>query len=327
MECVPQFTYLGIPFASSSLFAQASSHMIDRTNMAIGSTMALLGQCRISAWDSQLQLYKSLVKSILVYCVATWGLRYIAKLDQIQISFFKRLLGLVRSTPSVAVRLETGVSPMACEVFRSVLGWLSRLGRMDDKRIPKFCFNKLLETHSRGGGVDPKYNWVTQVDELLKITGCSELIKLNQIDAISKRCINQAVLMAKKHLREKDLTLLSESNFSTFYKSFTLVDGPQPYLLLHNIPFRMIRMIAELRLAGRHFVKFILKNNVCMVKTDLVCECCGVPDDMVHILLHCPKYHDPNQHPTFPDLNCLNRCEVINSCTLLEKILTLRGYK
>ena len=92
IEKVKSYTYLGVPFSSSSLGLDAENAAIGRAAMATGTALSILSRAKSDSWDGSLKLYNGIVSSTLLYGSQVWGIRYIDALARAQTNFFKRLL-------------------------------------------------------------------------------------------------------------------------------------------------------------------------------------------------------------------------------------------
>ena len=195
IEVVNKFTYLGVTFASSSLFLEMSKNSNIKAKQAIGTVMATLSKSKAVTWETRTQLYNSIVLSILLYCVQVWGLRYSDVLERVQVFFYKRLLLLPRFTPDCYLRLETGTGKLKWLIFKSCLNWLQKLLQMPDCRLPKLCFKRNMQLHQ---GADPRFNWCTQLRSFFLEIDCLDV--WSSLDVVSLK--RQYTLLLDKY-REK----------------------------------------------------------------------------------------------------------------------------
>ena len=67
IEKVKSYTYLGVPFSSSSLGLDAANAAIGRAAMAMDTALSILSRARSDSWDGSLKLYNGIVSSTLLY--------------------------------------------------------------------------------------------------------------------------------------------------------------------------------------------------------------------------------------------------------------------
>lgn len=286
IEVVNKFTYLGVTFASSSLFLEMSKNSNIKAKQAIGTVMATLSKSKAVTWETRAQLYNSIVLSILLYCVQVWGLRYSDVLERVQVFFYKRLLLLPRSTPDCYLRLETGTVKLKWLIFKSCLGWLLKLLQMPDGRLPKLCFERNMQLHQ---GADPRFNWCTQLRYFFQEIDCLDV--WSSIDVMSLK--RQYTLLLDKY-REKLLCGDLDAFAGTLYSGLSNI----PYVAtnsnyLHlSVPISVTRLLSQIRLCNRLYVKISFNGNYYVVNTTELCTLCNLnkPETLDHIFFECPIY-------------------------------------
>ncbi|XP_050507928.1 probable RNA-directed DNA polymerase from transposon BS [Diabrotica virgifera virgifera] len=146
------YNYLGVTFASSSLFREMADVSNAKAKQATGALIPVLAKLKIDCMQTRLQLFDALVTSTISNCISVWALRYVDVLEQVQVQFLKRILMLPISTPGYIVRVECGRVKLLYNIFKWTLNWLKKIYMMDDSRYPKMCFFRqlqLMETDSR----------------------------------------------------------------------------------------------------------------------------------------------------------------------------------
>ena len=78
--------------------------------------------------------------------------------------FLKKLRSLPKNTLGYAIKAETNIERIEVVIFSLTLNYIQKLLEMQDVRVPKICFKRLLhlsknETEKNG----TKYNWINQV--------------------------------------------------------------------------------------------------------------------------------------------------------------------
>jgi len=87
ISIVNTYTYLGVTFASSGLFARQPIIAKTKARNACARVKSILSKSRTCSFDTNIKLYESLVKSVLLYGAEIWGLRYTNKLKALQSVF------------------------------------------------------------------------------------------------------------------------------------------------------------------------------------------------------------------------------------------------
>lgn len=164
IEVTKEYTYLGLPFTSSGLYRTAKNTMIGKARCASGSIKNLMARTKLTAWDSRIKLYNSVVLPTLLFGAEIYSLQYTNELEKVQTGFFKNIYNWSRTTPNYIVRAETDQPKLEVTIFKLILGYCKKLLLMNPNRYPKLCYDKLIELDRNSRNI-PKYNWVTQVKE------------------------------------------------------------------------------------------------------------------------------------------------------------------
>ena len=150
IEKVKSYTYLGVPFSSSSLGLDTANAAIGRAAMATGTALSILSRARSDSWDGSLKLYNGIVSSTLLYGSQVWVIRYIDALERAQTNYFKRSLLLPRCTAGYALRVELGLISLAYRVVKLAIDWTVRVLDMDQTRLRKVCMVRLMRLYLGG---------------------------------------------------------------------------------------------------------------------------------------------------------------------------------
>ncbi|CAG5084863.1 Similar to jockey\pol: RNA-directed DNA polymerase from mobile element jockey (Drosophila funebris) [Cotesia congregata] len=118
IEWTNEYEYLGVPITGSALGLSAANAACRKARLATGAALSSLAGLKARSWDGMLKIYKSCVQSSLLYAAPVWGLRYLEKLKQTHLMFFKRLLALTYGTPSAELRIELNLANSKLEVLK-----------------------------------------------------------------------------------------------------------------------------------------------------------------------------------------------------------------
>lgn len=132
-------------FSSSALFLQALAKAKSLTRMAIASVNKIIAVSKSNRWYTKETTFQLLAVSMFCYCIEIWGLRYVNDIDKIQITYYKRILDLPKYYANYAVRNETQVSPLSSEVLSRVFNWVMKLNNVEENRLLRICFNRLVD--------------------------------------------------------------------------------------------------------------------------------------------------------------------------------------
>ena len=136
IETVENYTYLGVVFSDNCEFLENAKIVIDKTNIAVGTTLSTIYKSKAFSWSTVSKLYENLITSILMYNIFVWGLEYLELLEKSYLLFFKWFLMLPKNTPNYAIRLETEIPPLKLGIFKHILNWSNKLLEMNDSRYP-----------------------------------------------------------------------------------------------------------------------------------------------------------------------------------------------
>lgn len=84
------------------------------------------------------------MKSVLLYDAPVWATKCLAEIEKVQLTFFKNLLYLPKSTPGHYIRLETDISHLKVTVFKQLINYWVKILQKSDDRLPCMVFDNLL---------------------------------------------------------------------------------------------------------------------------------------------------------------------------------------
>ncbi|BES98052.1 Reverse transcriptase (RNA-dependent DNA polymerase) [Nesidiocoris tenuis] len=286
IEQVKSYSYLGIPFSSSAVFANAKDNFLSRANAASAATTSILVRAHIESWSARKLLFHSVVRSVCLYASSVWGLRYADEMERVQVGYYKRILVLPRGTPSSFVRLEAGVAPLFHHIVSDGLKWLVKVLSMQHDRLPYACMARLISL-SALPSCDVRYNWFRQLATCLARL---EFRFSAHTDAIVRSESGTFLSASLMKLYRLDLERIQSSPFSNFYPAIIVGNSfnPQPYLLVVQ-PLVSLRPFAQLRSLGAHGARILVAGSVIRFGSSC-CPLCnlGSPDSPLHLLLCCP---------------------------------------
>ena len=116
IEIVSQFTYLGIVFYSGGSFMQNSKTLARKALRALHQLWQLLKEVQAPV-NISLNLFDSLVASVLNYGSEIWGFMQADYIERVHRKFCKYLLNVKTSTNNYAVYNELGRYPLVIERY------------------------------------------------------------------------------------------------------------------------------------------------------------------------------------------------------------------
>ncbi|CAB0000549.1 unnamed protein product [Nesidiocoris tenuis] len=282
-----EYIYLGVPFASSGIFAKAQTRFRSKALAAWGAARQTLMTARLDHWDSIERLMDALVESVLLYNAEVWGVRYMDELESVQARLLKNVLMLPRSTPGYLLRLETGRSRLSVKILDRAMSWLVRLLRMPPDRYPRMCYDQMLETMRRGTS-HAKYNWAHQIRDLLVGIGYSDVWERQDGEEFARLRKEIRETCNMKHVYD-DFARALTSSYSDLYRRLRF-DGSSPEAYLtSDASLRIKRVMAQLRLSSQYLMSGWIDGAGYKIEQRGTCFLCnwGVAESLEHIFCHC----------------------------------------
>ncbi|CAA9996990.1 unnamed protein product, partial [Nesidiocoris tenuis] len=287
VETVKSFTYLGVTFSRSGLFSLQASASVTKGINAYSGVWPIVHRSQNSDLQSWRVLFDSLIKSTSLYLAELWGLPYADRLERVQVRAFKSLLFLPRFTPDYAVRHELSLTHSGWTIVKGLLRWWLRLTAMEDTRLPKICFMRLLRL-STGPDQDQRFNWVLQLKAILLRLDCGDLLKADIATVDLKRAIPTLVDKYKNLMDEEDHLSLANSSFCHF--SDVLSSSSQPTYMSLDLPLHVKRLVCQLRLAGYRLARIYFPRITAKFDGTATCSLCNAEnaqDTVAHLLTNC----------------------------------------
>ena len=306
IEKVKSYTYLGVPFSSSSLGLDAANAAIGRAAMATGTALSILSRAKSDSWDGSLKLYNGIVSSTLLYGSQVWGIRYIDALERAQTNFFKRLLLLPGCTAGYALRVELGLVPLAHRVVKLAIDWIVRVLDMDQTRLPKVCMVRLMRLYL-GGASNVRYNWLHQLAECLGRAGIALSEDILNLNFWRNGQANMLKRYREFLIAEDVARLLNSSSLQCPPALGRLNEECAPYLRVRGA-FIAGRTLAQLRLASNRYCRLTFRAISHRLESEELCIVCnlGEHETVYHFLYRCPIYKPYRDHylKSLPAFNC-----------------------
>lgn len=212
-----------------------------------------------------------------------WGLQYANVVERGQLKFFKMLLSLPVNTPDSFVRVETGRSHVICKILKRTLRWWSKLLEMSEEKLPKQCYNKLLQI------IDFKsvpFNWAKDVRVILRELGAKNVWDCQNLDSENLKSLIDSI---NNHYLSKDIEFILNSSFNKYFRRVSNLGIPEAYLY-YNINFCKLKLISQLRMASKKYSRIVVNRERIQFNKNVYCRCCGTgeKEDLPHFLLYCP---------------------------------------
>ncbi|CAA9995829.1 unnamed protein product [Nesidiocoris tenuis] len=309
LEVVKSASFLGVEFSSSGLFTRQAKLAVKKGIAAYKSVWPIIFRSQANTPSTWKTLFSAVIASTALYAAEAWGFCHGELLERVQVRAYKSLLGLGWNTPDYLVRAELGLTHLKLQIGKRMFGWFVKIQGMGNERLPKICFNRLLELET--SLADPRYNWVLQFRQLLAQAGCEGLLEPQDCARLKQQ---RELLEGRleRALRLEDVEGAARSSFNRVPRNGGSREGKCCPYLVAALPLYAKRLLAQTRLAGRHFCRVYL-NKLCIKFTaDRTCQVCDMPrpDTLEHLIAECAVFR-------------AERRRFLGGCTLSEGQLTL----
>lgn len=218
IEIVKEYKYLGIYFSRSGSFAAAKKHIAEQATKAVFALLKKVKSLSLP-FDIQVDLFNKTIKPILLYGCEIWGVGNIDILERVQLTYFKYIFSLKKSTPSYMIYGELGIMPILVDIQTRTISFWSKLIENDTQnKLSSAVYNIIYEL-SIGNNI--KSLWINNIKHLLCSLGFSGIW-------YSQSFINKNWLVKATTNKLKDvyiqkwrasIEITSDSNFYKIFKT------------------------------------------------------------------------------------------------------------
>lgn len=184
LEVVTTFKYLGITFHSTTCLAGAAvAARAKAARAALHSCRARCAALGIESAPVQLQLFSTMVDSVLSYGAEVWGPQLVAKAaggcgsagcaaEKLHLSFLRHLLGVRQGTPNAVVLAETGQRPLWMRwLLRAARLWNRALAEPPDSLVRQAVAASAAQAAEPGSRGPARQPWAQQLAAGLAAVG------------------------------------------------------------------------------------------------------------------------------------------------------------
>ncbi|XP_043287106.1 uncharacterized protein [Venturia canescens] len=297
IEIVDKYTYLGVPFTKSGLYNTACKSFMSKAKIALGTIWGPMITAKVKNWNARIKLFEAVVKSTLLYASNIWGLRHYQELDKIQLQFYKSLLAVPQCTPGYLIRLETGSTTISIGIIKKAMLYIKKILQMKQTRYPKIVLDQLIALDLADNNRN-KYNWFSNLKETINRVGTSDILNNISPNSISEK-LEQLLNCIKEKQFRSDVIRTLLSTYSPFYKHIKQLNESEfENYLKTTIPLPLIRLVAQIRLAGRGLLSIRYKKLQYKIDEKNICIICNKlqPESIEHFLNECPIYEPIRAH-------------------------------
>ena len=308
LEVVTSFKYLGIVFSSTHCLAgSAAPARAKLAHLAMHNCRARCAELGVAAAPVRLQLFSTMVDSVLSYGAEVWAPQLAARAasrpdgnsgsaaERLHLSFLRRELGVRQATPNVVVLTELGERPLWLQWLRRAARlWNKLLAQPADSLTRRALDASIALAQSAPGGQLARQSWAGQLAAALGAIGMP--LDLQQPATIGRKKLESAGLEHHLAQLEKAATREGASRLQYYVQRVHGGDvgGPEeygraPYLDVVRERARR-EALAQLR-TGSHWGAEETGRWERIPREQRICPHCvdGV-EDVAHMLFDCPLY-------------------------------------
>ena len=292
LEVTFEFNYLGINFSYNNNFKRAVTKRMQHGNKALFALMARITTLDLPL-DIESHLFNHMICPVLTYGSEIWGYERVDVMEVFQRKFFKRQMGLRKSTPNCMVYGETGQCPIQCKTdARLLCFWFSlHVNEVSDARNASgklsCALYQLIRRLWERDAVESK--WLDGVKAKLEKIGFGGLWNPPRGDAPDNpRWFKEAVKRRLLDMRYQEWLAEVNSNkhcilYSQFKESMTIVKP------LSTMSKYISIVLYRFRCSNMPFPSnYHISNNISQE-----CHLCGAEvGDEFHFILICPRLHN-----------------------------------
>jgi hypothetical protein len=267
----------------------AQKDLCDRAARAMFSLMKKCNNLSLPA-DLMLDLFDKTVLPVLTYGCEIWGHEMLDIVLKLQLKFYKCILRLKQSTPTMMVFGETGKYPVSVSIkTRMLCFWFKLCGSQDCNKLSNLVYQCLLHLYLVG---NHKNHFLQSIENILNELGLTGFwtnqlnlnVNFNWFKEKVKFCLKDQYL-------HQWYTRIDNDDLYINYRMFKPNFGQDAFFTL--LPNECMITLLKFRTTNNALpVNKLRYNNV--VRGDRICTKCNVNEvgDEFHYLFVCPYFAD-----------------------------------
>ena len=284
IETVDSFKYLGFLFGSSGKFRKGIDNLELRGEKALFDMTSSIVDFKNMQFKMKIDLFNSLVKSVLCYGCEVWGFSEAKKHETIHLKFLKQTLCVRKNVPSCYVYNECRIYPLyITRIIRIVNYWLKILS-LDELSPVRKIYDISLELN-KVENTRPASFWVQNVKNTLYKYGFGYVWEnQNYInDIIFMHKFKETLIDCFWQNNNADINDLSQNRL---YRHLCTTDSID---YLEQLPNNFLRIaLTKLRL-GSHYFMIERGRWRKLDLIDRICFDCNEVEDEFHVIMSCKK--------------------------------------
>ncbi len=284
IEVKDDYIYLGTTFNYNGKYKKAITKQVAQAKRAMYSMVGKARKLGLPV-DIQLHLFDSLILPILLYGCEVWGHSNVDALKSMQLSFYKHILKLNRSTPNCIVHGETGTTNIETTVQERMLNFWARTVQGKQDKISYQIYKILLTKYNSGEFQSP---WLHKIHNILNSLGLSD-IWISQ-DPVSTTWFKHTIKQKNSDIsRQNWNSSINDSGWCRCYKILKDDAKIDPYLLI--LEPKYATPLCKFR-AGNHKLPIVTGRFKGIRAENRICGLCelNLVGDEFHYLFKCPYF-------------------------------------
>ena len=235
-----------------------------------------------------IDLFDTLVKPVLTYGSAVYGIQNCMVVETFDLKFPKKILKVKTSTKTCMIYAETGRYPLSIDIKLNMIKQWLKIIRSDDNKLIRLVYCSMKDCSVR---VSKRNNWVLNIKELLYSTGFGYVWEQQTVN-------NEYQFIREFKRRMQDMYVqqcfgeIRDSSRCRLYREIKFTFEMEPYLQ-NNCNRELRQCLTKIRLSSH---KFLVERSRWakpqIIYQEKKCTLCGQLDveDEYHVLLICSQY-------------------------------------
>ena len=243
LECVSYYKYLGLQLSCRNIWSTAVTTLAvqgEKTSAIIHSSLRHIGDANYLIYS---KVFNAMILPVLYYGAEIWGHKMYTKLENVQVHYFKRFLGVKRSAPGSAVLGDCGLNTIFTHTLLKCIKFWLKLIRLPSCRYTRKCYDMLYDLDKRG-----KHTWVTDIRNIICSYGFGYVWFCQEV-------ADESIFVKKFTQRVVDIDIQNwESKIRIYdkldtYGSFKNIFIIEPYII-HICNYKHRSIFANFRCSG-----------------------------------------------------------------------------
>ena len=286
IETVDSFKYLGFLFGSSGKFKKGIDNLEIRGEKALFDMTCSIVDFKTMHFKMKIDLFNSLVKSVLCYGCEVWGFSEAKKHETIHLKFLKQILCVRKNVPSCFVYNECKMYPLYITRTMRIINYWLKILSLNEMSPVKRIYNIALQLNKLEN-TRPASFWIENIKNILYKYGFGYVWENQNYvdDIIFKDQFKNTLIDCFWQNNNAEINDLSHNRL---YRHLST----ESFDYLEKLPNIFLRIaLTRLRL-GSHYFMVERGRWKKLDYIDRICFDCNEVEDEFHVIMCCKKYND-----------------------------------